>query len=543
MGRLLHLIANLCGKLAGRYVAILALILAVAWFQAEWAKLNLLKRESDKTQLLLTSSREEQRIASAKMDTSPWSALREKKVAEIRAIIKGIDEKLSTAAPHVAEKLKKLASEEELAKQWTEALQRERAALDALRSQIQWHDHKGILGWGPNSNERKLNVGLQEAKVRFYEESIAVGAKVRAEIEEYLQNSQAELAREKKAKEMELSHAQNEISPEELRLREELKAKESATASLEETLQRQQEQIASDPRQRALNAIFKGAPVAFWILMGITVVPPIIKGVAFFVVAPLARRVSPIQILQFSGGTSPTQASDSATSQEVVIQPDEELLVHPDYIQSSSVEAKKATKALLNWKIPFSSVAAGLWLLTQVRPRGNTVTKIVVSAQKDPLAELGCIELQSGVSMVMHPRSIAGLVQHQGCPVRISRHWRLFSAHAWLTLQLRYLVFHGPCRLVLKGCRGIRLERPDRSGRMINQANTIGFSANIQYRNIRSETFIPYLLGKEDLFNDLFTGEDGVFVYEEVPGTEGKGGLTGRWLEGFLDAVLKIFGV
>jgi uncharacterized protein (AIM24 family) len=128
--------------------------------------------------------------------------------------------------------------------------------------------------------------------------------------------------------------------------------------------------------------------------------------------------------------------------------------------------------------------------------------------------------------------------------MEISRHWRLFSLHAWVTLQLRYLVFHGPGRLILKGCRGVRAESPDPGNpRIINQAATIGFSANLDYSNTRCETFVSYLRGKEDLFNDLFAGGPGRFVYEEMPSGTRNPGLTGRGLEGFVDATLKVFGV
>ena len=121
---------------------------------------------------------------------------------------------------------------------------------------------------------------------------------------------------------------------------------------------------------------------------------------------------------------------------------------------------------------------------------------------------------------------------------------RLASLHAWLTLQLRYLVFHGPCRLILKGCRGVRAEEP-RAGqpRVINQAATIGFSANLEYRTTRCETFVPYLRGQAELFDDQFAGGPGRLVYEEVPGGNRRGGVTGRGLEGLMDGLLKAFGI
>jgi uncharacterized protein (AIM24 family) len=146
--------------------------------------------------------------------------------------------------------------------------------------------------------------------------------------------------------------------------------------------------------------------------------------------------------------------------------------------------------------------------------------------------------------MVVQPRALAGVIKPIGPALRITRHWRLASLHAWLTLQLRYLVFHGPCTLVLKGCRGVRAERPQPgSPRLIDQSATLGFSANLEYRNTRSETFVAYLRGKESLFNDLFAGGPGVFVYEEMPAGGRRGGLLGRGIEGALDAALKTFGI
>ena len=45
------------------------------------------------------------------------------------------------------------------------------------------------------------------------------------------------------------------------------------------------------------------------------------------------------------------------------------------------------------------------------------------------------------------------------------------------------------------------------------------------------------------LFNDNFAGGPGVYVYEEMPFFGNKSGITGRGLEGLIDAVLKCFGI
>ena len=90
----------------------------------------------------------------------------------------------------------------------------------------------------------------------------------------------------------------------------------------------------------------------------------------------------------------------------------------------------------------------------------------------------------------------------------------------------------------------VRTEQPDSgSPRVINQSATLGFSTPLEYRNTRCETFVPYLRGQEDLFNDVFSGAGGLFVYEELPAARRKAGITGRGLEGLLDVVLRPFGV
>ena len=229
----------------------------------------------------------------------------------------------------------------------------------------------------------------------------------------------------------------------------------------------------------------------------------------------------------------------SAVSQPVVLEENQELLIQPEYLQSTSLQAKKKTQWLLNARIPFSSLLSGMFMLTRVGPAG--AEPVVISATKDPLSEVGVIDLAEGAAFVCQPRSLAGVIQDRRHPIRITRHWRLGSLHAWLTLQLRFLVFHGPGQLVIKGCRGIRIESAG-TGRLINQAATLGFSANLDYANTRCETFVSYWAGKEDLFNDLFTGGSGVYVYEEMPDLKRTTGV-GRHLEGFTDALLKIFGV
>lgn len=290
---------------------------------------------------------------------------------------------------------------------------------------------------------------------------------------------------------------------------------------------------------------------AIWILILATLSPVIFRAVFYYMLAPLASRRPPICIypnesgkvdsyLSTPNGAQLSPEKISAVSIQLSFNENEEVLIHPDYIQSSSIAGKQDTKWLFSNSFPLSSILSGMLALSRIRTDYNET--IVISSTNDPLSEIGIISLPEGAAMVLQPRSLVGVLQNRSMPIRITRHWRLFSLHAWLTLQLRYLVFHGPAKLIIKGCRGVRLEAAG-NGRRISQSATIGFSAKLKYATTRCETFFPYLTVRQSLLNDTFSGEHGYYVYEELPRNNTNSGITTRGLEGVSDAVMKVFGI
>jgi hypothetical protein len=195
---------------------------------------------------------------------------------------------------------------------------------------------------------------------------------------------------------------------------------------------------------------------------------------------------------------------------------------------------------MLDWANPFTCLAAGLFGLTRIV--SASPASIVVSPARDPLAEIALITLPKGSAMVFQPRALVGVIHRFGQPVSMQRYWRLWSLHAWLTLQLRYLVFRGPVTLIVKGCRGVRVDAVDH-GRVISQSATLGFSTSTAYSTSRCQTFLPYLTGHAPLLNDRFEGDVGFCVYEEALPADGRKGVFGRGLEGMTDSLLKVFGV
>lgn len=328
------------------------------------------------------------------------------------------------------------------------------------------------------------------------------------------------------------------------------KALKAAIAACDLQLSEIHNELSNFAKAQNSSFLIKEVFPAFWtalfVLLGLSVAPYVLKTVFYFVLAPIASSYPPIHILPDAKGNEYSSSSHenisriSEVSQSIILASNQELLVHSDFLQSTPLHAKKSTKWLLNNAIPISSISSGMYMLTRVE--NSMSDPVVVSSTKDHLSEIGIIELPEGAAFVCQPRSLVGVVQDRDNPIRISRHWRLGSIQSWLTLQLRFVVFHGPGRLIIKGGRGIRMETA-RAARLINQNATLGFSANLNYANTRCETFVSYFRGQEELFNDLFTGEKGVYIYEEI--ATNAAGSTGvaRPLEGFTDSVLKVFGI
>lgn len=279
---------------------------------------------------------------------------------------------------------------------------------------------------------------------------------------------------------------------------------------------------------------------AFCALLLILATPFLIRILFWAILAPLAER-RPAIMLAVPGGRGSTipPAARSTTSVPIRLEPGEELLVRQSYLQTTSHLGAKATQWLLDWRHPLASWVSGLTFLTRIRGEGEVTT---VSAVHDLFAEVTTIVLPEGASCVLQPRALAAVAQPIDKPLRITSHWRLGSLNAWLTLQLRYLVFHGPCRLVVKGGRGVRVERAEH-GRVFGQAQLVGFSADLAYSVSRTETFWPYFFGYEQLFKDKVEAGEGVLVIEEAPMAGRRSGEARHGLEGAFDVMAKAFGI
>ncbi len=330
-------------------------------------------------------------------------------------------------------------------------------------------------------------------------------------------------------------------------LQQQLRESEQVLAQLTQSLEQSKIFVKTSVMNRVQQAVMHVLPMALLLLLSIIFVPIFLKLGQYFLIAPVVSKLPAIRLLGRTEALAPTIASNieqyghvSAHSLKLTLEPEHELLLHPDYLQSFSKHAQKSTQWFLNASIPFSSWAAGL--VTLVRLHSNQTETVQLASMRNPLEELVIIDLPAGATLVCKPRCLAGVIKLRDDSVHISRHWRLFNLHSWLTLQLRYLVFHGACQLIIKGNHGVIFEQAG-APRLIQQNATLGFSTDVAYSNYRCETFISYYLGKDSLFNDQFSGESGVYFYEQAPHSSRNEALVGKAASGVWDAVLKVFGV
>ncbi|MBL9206520.1 MAG: hypothetical protein JNN01_15620 [Opitutaceae bacterium] len=274
--------------------------------------------------------------------------------------------------------------------------------------------------------------------------------------------------------------------------------------------------------------------------------PSVWKVFLFYVIAPLVGRGRPLRLSDVTAAIPAVGASH--VSVDVPLWPGEVLRVKEKFLQASDEGLGRRTRFLLDWKIPFTSLACGLAELVEMKNgTAGAEYRVTLSNADDPHMELSVVQIPAGSSLILRPRFLAGVVTPLEEPLRIARRWVLGRWLSWVTLQFRFFEFKGPCRLVVAGTRGIRAENlADREGqaraaRRTNQDATIGFTPSLEYLPVRAETFWGFYRDMNPLFDDLFVGP-GLFLCQETS-VPGEGGKPGRVWSAVWNGVLKVFGL
>ena len=274
--------------------------------------------------------------------------------------------------------------------------------------------------------------------------------------------------------------------------------------------------------------------------------PSIVKLVAYYALAPLLARGRPIRFSAENVVAPAVHAS--RVSVDVALWPGEVLRLKEKFLQASDEGLARKTRFVLDWRIPFTSLACGLIELVELRQgHASGEGRVTFSTSDDPHVELAEVAIPPDSSLILRPSFLAGVITPPGRDLKIRRRWAVWRWQSWVTLQFRFFEFVGPCRLVVAGTRGVRAEvleaRPggQRPARRTNQIATIGFTPDLDYLPVRAETFWGYYRGMNPLFDDLFAGP-GLFLLQETSraGAEGKAGSFWATL---WNGVLKVFGM
>ncbi|MDI1335712.1 MAG: hypothetical protein PSU94_05955 [Lacunisphaera sp.] len=274
--------------------------------------------------------------------------------------------------------------------------------------------------------------------------------------------------------------------------------------------------------------------------------PPLGRVFLYAVFAPFVSGRSPV-LLGASTAALP-EVTTSRAAVDLPLGPGDTLWVKEKFLQASDEGLNKQTKSILDWRMPFTCLAAGLTELIEMRNATTDATfRATFSSQENPNTELALVTVPAGASIVLRPSFLAGAIGLQGGKLVIRRHWRLFTMQSWVTGQFRYFEFAGPCRLLVAGSRGVRAEVLAPSpgnpapARRTNQDATIGFTPGLAYRPIRAETFWAYFRGMNPLFDDLFEGS-GVFLCQETS-AKGPQEQVRKFWAGLWGGVLRVFGL
>lgn len=281
---------------------------------------------------------------------------------------------------------------------------------------------------------------------------------------------------------------------------------------------------------------------ALVILGALILVPVLWKVVAFYVIAPLAHSARPILLGVDDVGGRDITATLSHPAQRLTLADGEVLMTKVDYLQGSMGNFGKKTRWLIDWRYPFSSLAAGLYLLTRIENAGEEPGQVTLSSQENATEELAVVEVPEGKSLVFRPHYLVAVSHPLDRPPRIRSRWVFGRVHAWINLRFRYLMMEGPARLVFSAQRGIQVEvvSPDQPGRRVNSNLTAAFSPHLSHLPRRAETFVAYLRGKNGLFDDFFQGS-GWVIQQQV--SAGKKHPAARVWDTVFGAVGKVFGI
>jgi hypothetical protein len=210
---------------------------------------------------------------------------------------------------------------------------------------------------------------------------------------------------------------------------------------------------------------------------------------------------------------------------ETSLWPGETARVRKRYLLAVDDAVVKQPRWLLSWRFPLTSLLSGFVHDVNLHnARAGREYRLAFAHHKNPENEMAVVEVPEGGSLVVRPSFLAGVILPPGKKLEVHLRWQVFRWQSWLTGQLRFLEFYGPCRLVVVGRPGLRAERlePGDEGALpacrTSPSKTIGFTPNLEYRLIRTTRFWNYYRWNQRLFDAYFVGVGFVLTQTAVLG-------------------------
>ena len=169
------------------------------------------------------------------------------------------------------------------------------------------------------------------------------------------------------------------------------------------------------------------------------------------------------------------------------------------YTDADVAKLKKRTQWLFSVRYWLMSWLCGLVLMTRFEnARANTETHYITVTSDDPDEYFSEQHLEEGQPIFISPSDLVAFSDG----IRIRAHWRLLSPVAWSMGQVRYYSLSGRGRVIVRSDGGLTGKSVTPGCSYICKKHSIiSAEQGVRLHVRRTETLMPYLFGKSDLFD------------------------------------------
>jgi uncharacterized protein (AIM24 family) len=276
------------------------------------------------------------------------------------------------------------------------------------------------------------------------------------------------------------------------------------------------------------------------ILVAAVTLPFLWRFGSYYILMPLLGTVRELRLAdEIEPATGSARFDKAERVCRVEVEPGERLVVRSDHVRP--VEPGVAhTRILYDWSAWIISLVTKLVAMTEISASVDRESPVHVSIADS--AHDGAdnyilrVDLDDHPGLVLHPDHLVGVLGD----IELKTKWKLFSAHAWATGQLRYIYFKGTGSLFLSGIGDVAAERLEGSARQETHGTLIGFDTRLGVKVRRTETFLPYLFKIRPLVEVGMEG-DGVYLWQKSERSGSQSPLQ-RGASAIWGAIGKLFG-